>query len=152
MAVLAPVPLRTGASRAGDRVVGLPPPERRAAVLGLVVVPEQSPAEVLAATEKLSGALELEGVKVTKLKKRLKKAQQTLQGPNGEIDLWEITADTQGGTTPSLKGKGKGTALLARARVATEREVVVLGFVVEPDEKGQAALIMKAVESLKVKQ
>jgi hypothetical protein len=123
-----------------------------AAVVGFAVVPEESPNEVLAAAEKLRVALELDGVKVDKLKKRLKKSQQKLQGPHGEIDLWEITAHTQGGTTPALHGKGAGTALLARARVATEREVVVLGFVVEPDDEGRAALIMKAVESLAVKQ
>ncbi len=128
---------------------------QRVAVVGFAVVPvpeKKKTDQVLAATEKLSMALELDGLKVERLKKRLKKAQQKLNGPNGEIELWEITAGTQGGSKLELRGKGPGTALLARARIATEKEVVVLGFVVEPDEQGQAAHIMKAVESLAVKQ
>jgi hypothetical protein len=89
-------------------------------------------------------------VKGDRLKKRLKKPQSTIDANGGTIDLWEITASSQGGIKPKLKDKGAGTALLALGRVATERLVVGLGFVVEPDEHGQAAKIMQSVQSLSV--
>jgi hypothetical protein len=114
------------------------------------VADSESEADVITSVEKLAASMGLEGIKADKLKKRLKKPQSTLEGNGGAIELWEITGNLQGGTKPKLKDKGTGTALLALAHVATERLVVVLGFVVEPDDQGQAGKIMQSVQSLSV--
>jgi hypothetical protein len=120
------------------------------AEVAFTVADSESEADVLKSVEKLAAAMGLEGIKSDRLKKRLKKPQSTLEGNGGSIELWEITGSVQGGAKPKLKDKGAGTALLALARVATERLVVVLGFVVEPDDQGQAAKIMQSVQSLSV--
>jgi hypothetical protein len=120
------------------------------AEVAFTVAESESEADVIASVTKLAASMGLEGVKADKLKKRLKKPQSTLEGKGGAIELWEITGSSQGGAKPKLKDKGTGTALLALARVATERLVVVLGFVVEPDDQGQAAKIMQSVQSLSV--
>lgn len=123
-----------------------------AAVVGFAISEADDRDAILSSIEKLSGALSLKNVRLDRLKTRLKKPQQKLELDGGHIELWEINKRTQGGKAAELAEKGKGTALLALAHVATERVVVVLGFVVEPDEQGQAAHIMKSVQSLAVSQ
>jgi hypothetical protein len=120
------------------------------AEVAFTIADSESEADVVKSVEKLAAQMGLEGIKSDRLKKRLKKPQSTLDGNGGTIELWEITGSVQGGAKPKLKDKGAGTALLALARVATERLVVVLGFVVEPDEQGQAGKIMQSVQSLSV--
>ncbi|HEV8244616.1 MAG TPA: hypothetical protein VGP93_02480 [Polyangiaceae bacterium] len=119
------------------------------ASVGVTLANSESDDDVLAAVELLSKQLAIEHVSFDRLKKRLKKPQETLDSENGAIELWEINAGTQGGKSPEVKSR-KGTALLALARVATERTMIALGFVVEPDDQGQAGLIMKSVQSLSV--
>ncbi len=117
------------------------------ALLGVALAASDAADDLIAGVDQLTKAMAVENVKFDRLKKRLKKAQQEVPGDNGAIDLWEIGAGNQGGKAPLAAGR-KGTALLALAHVATERTMIVLGFVVEPDDQGQAAVIMKAVQSL----
>lgn len=121
------------------------------AQVAFTIADSESESDVLASVGKLASTMGLENIKLDRLKKRLKKPQSSLEGNGGPIDLWEITGPLQGGPKPKLPEKGTGTALLALARVATERLVVGLGFVVDSDEQGQALKIMEAVQSLSVK-
>ncbi len=114
------------------------------------VADSESEADVIASVEKLAANMGLEGIKADKLKKRLKKPQSTLEGNGGAIELWEITGNLQGGTKAQAQGQGHRNGA-PRARACRDRGlVVVLGFVVEPDDQGQAGKIMQSVQSLSV--
>ncbi len=118
-----------------------------AAVMGVLLAKSDEIDDIAEGVDQLRSALAVDGIKLDRLKKRLKKPQQELSSESGSIDLWEIGAGNQSGKAPTA-GDHKGTALLALAHIATERTMIVLGFVMEPDDQGYAGMIMKSVQSL----
>jgi hypothetical protein len=119
------------------------------AIVGFALTPSESHDDMAKTASKLATALGIADFKSESLRRRLGKPQLQLDSPSGQIDLWEVTGGQQGGKSPSMN-KAQGTGLFAVARVATERTIVAFGFVIEPDSKGAAQEIMKAVQSLSV--
>lgn len=106
--------------------------------------------DVLEALQKLITASDIEKVKLEALKRRFKKPQITVDAGGTPVDLWEISKTTAS-VNPELPAKGSGTLLIFVARLAADRVVTGLGFVVVPDAEADAEKVMHAVQSLKVK-
>ena len=104
--------------------------------------------DVLESLQKLVLASGIEKVKFDALKRRFKKPQITVDAGGTPVDLWEVSKAT-GGVNPELTGQGSGTLLVFVARLAADRVVIGLGFVVVPDAEPDAEKVMHAVQSLK---
>ena len=67
------------------------------------------------------------------------------------VDLWEISKSTSNGVNPELRETGVGTLLVFVARLAPDRVITGLGFVVVPEAEADAEKVMHAVQTLKGK-
>ena len=114
-------------------------------------IADGSDAAVLASLEQLVTAAQIEKVKFEALKKRFKKPQITVDAKDAKVDLWEVSKATSNGGNPELHEQGAGTLLVFVARLAENRVVTGLGFVVAPDAEADAAKVMAAVQSVKGK-
>ncbi|MEO8918653.1 MAG: hypothetical protein ABI488_14600 [Polyangiaceae bacterium] len=104
--------------------------------------------DVLSSLQKLVTAQRIDKVKFDALKRRFKKPQITVDAGGTPVDLWEISKSTAS-VNPELPGQGSGTLLVFVARLAADRVVTGLAFVVVPDAEPDAEKVMHAVQSLK---
>jgi hypothetical protein len=120
-------------------------------ILVATEIADGSDAAILASLEQLTAASLIEKVKFEALKKRFKKPQITVDGKDAKVDLWEVSKATSNGVNPELHEQGAGTLLVFVSRLADNRVVTGLGFVVVPEAEADAAKVMAAVQSLKGK-
>jgi len=90
----------------------------------------------------------VKGLKVDKLKRRLKKPQQSLPAAEGTVDLWEVDK-TQQGSSLSLTDKGDGTLLVLVGKPAPEHTLLGIGFVTESVAETEAPKIMQSLQTLR---
>ena len=121
-------------------------------VLSVVEITSAEAPAIIEALEKQTLAAGIEKVKFEALKKRLKKPQITVDASGTPVDLWEVSKATSNGVNPELREQGVGTLLVFVAKLAPNRVVTGLGFVVVPDAEADAAKVMQAVQTLKGKQ
>ncbi len=114
----------------------------------IVLKPSPDPADLAPAIEALVSEQGVKGFKVNKLKRRLKKPQQTLPAAEGTVDLWEVEAE---GEPLSLGDKGKGTLLVLIGKPAPDHTLLGIGFVTEALAESDAPKIMQAVQTLRGK-
>ncbi|MEP7052424.1 MAG: hypothetical protein ABJB12_18800 [Pseudomonadota bacterium] len=134
-------------AKQSDRSVAVGPDGK--ALIAAVEIASSTEADVLEALEKLTTASAIEKVKFDALKRRFKEPQLTVNASGIPVDLWEVSKATAL-VNPELLGKGSGTLLIFVARLAVDRAVTGLGFVVVPDAEAEAEKVMNAVQSLKV--
>ena len=120
-------------------------------ILAATEIADGSDAAILASLEQLVTASAIEKVKFEALKKRFKKPQITVDAKDAKVDLWEVSKATSNGANPELREQGAGTLLVFVSRLADQRVVTGLGFVVVPEAEEDAAKVMAAVQSLKGK-
>ncbi|HYP91300.1 MAG TPA: hypothetical protein VEQ59_24205, partial [Polyangiaceae bacterium] len=77
----------------------------------MILQPSPDPSDMAPAVEMMVSERGVQGLKVDKLKRRLKKPQQSLAAAEGTVDLWEVDKSQQGSTL-SLADKGPGTLLV----------------------------------------
>lgn len=118
-------------------------------LLSATEIASAAEADVLESLRKLVVAANIDNVKLDALKRRFKKPQITLDASGIPVDLWEVSKATAG-VNPELVGQGSGTLLVFVARLAADRVVTGLGFVVVPDTEPDAEKVMHSVQSLKV--
>jgi hypothetical protein len=118
-------------------------------VLSAVEISSAEEPAILDSLEKQALAAGIEKVKFEALRKRLKKAQNTVDANGTPVDLWEVSKATSNGANPELREQGIGTLLVFVAKLAPNRVVTGLGFVVVPDAEADAEKVMQAVQSLK---
>ena len=118
-------------------------------MLTMVEIPSAEEPAILESLEKQTLAAGIEKVKFEALKKRFKKPQITVQAGAVPVDLWEVSKATSNGVNPELREQGVGTLLVFVAKLAPNRVVTGLGFVVVPEAEGDAAKVMQAVQTLK---
>jgi hypothetical protein len=116
----------------------------------IVLTPSTDPQNMAPAIDALVTQRGIKGLKVDKLKRRLKKPQQTLPAGEGSVDLWEVDKSQQGEAL-SLADKGSGTLLVLVGKPAPEHTLVGFGFVVEAVAEAEAPKIMAAVQTLRGK-
>lgn len=116
----------------------------------IVLMPSPDPSEIAPAIESIVAERGLTGLKVDKLKRRLKKPQQSLPAGDGAVDLWEVDKSQQGAAL-SLRDKGEGTLLVLIGKLAPEHTVIGIGFVVDGAAESEAPKIMQAVQTLRSK-
>lgn len=92
----------------------------------------------------------VKGLKLDKLKRRLKKPQQTLPAGDGSVDLWEVDKSQQGESL-SLLDEGSGTLLVLVGKPTPEHTLVGIAFVVEAVAETEAPKIMASVQTLRGK-
>jgi hypothetical protein len=120
-------------------------------LLSAVEIASTDEPAILASLEQQTLAAGIEKVKFETLKKRFKKPQITVDASGTPVDLWEVGKATSNGNNPELREQGAGTLLVFVAKIAPDRVVTGLGFVVVPDAEADAAKVMQAVQSLKGK-
>ena len=116
----------------------------------MILAPSPDPSDIAPAVEALVAQRGVKGLKVEKLKRRLKKPQQTLPAGEGTVDLWEVDKGQQGESL-SLADKGNGTLLVLVGKPAPERTLFGIGFVVESVADAEAPKIMQSVQTLRGK-
>ncbi|RYZ01554.1 MAG: hypothetical protein EOO73_35135 [Myxococcales bacterium] len=116
----------------------------------VVLMPSPDPSDIAPAVEAIVADRGVKGLKVDKLKRRLKKPQQSLPAGEGSVDLWEVDKSQQGESL-SLLDKGNGTLLVLVGKPAPERTLLGIGFVVEAAAETEAPKIMQAVQTLRAK-
>lgn len=116
----------------------------------IVLVPSPDPSDIAPAVESLVSERGVKGLKVEKLKRRLKKPQQSLPAGEGSVDLWEVDKGQQGESL-SLLDKGDGTLLVLVGKPTPERTLLGIGFVVEAAAESEAPKIMQSVQTLRSK-
>jgi hypothetical protein len=114
----------------------------------MILTPSPDPSDIAPAVEAMATKRGVSGLKVDKLKRRLKKPQQTLPAGQGSVDLWEVDKGQQGGAL-ALADKGKGTLLVLVGKPAPEHTLLGIGFVVESAAEADAPKIMQAVQTLR---
>jgi hypothetical protein len=114
----------------------------------LWLVPSPEPADIAAAVEAFVAERGVQGLKVEKLKRRLKKPQQTLPAGGGTVDLWEVDPAQQGAPL-SLPDKGQGTLLVLLGKPTPERTLLGVGFVVDSVAEAEAPKIMQSIQTLR---
>lgn len=114
----------------------------------VVLIPSPDPSELAPAVDALVTERGVKGLQVDKLKRRLKKPQQSLPAGEGTVDLWEVD-QAQQGEALSLLDKGNGTLLVLVGRPAPERTLLGIGFVVEAAAEAEAPKIMQSVQTLR---
>jgi hypothetical protein len=115
----------------------------------LVLSPRAEPIDLPAAIEAMAGEHGISGFKAARLKRRLKKPQQTLSAGTGSVDLWEVDKSQQGGAPLSLGDKGNGTLLVLLGKPSESQILVGIGFVVETAAETEAAKVMQSVQTLR---
>jgi hypothetical protein len=116
----------------------------------MILAPSPDPSDIAPAVEIMVGQRGVKGLKVEKLKRRLKKPQQTLPAGEGSVDLWEVDKGQQGESL-SLADKGNGTLLVLVGKPAPEHTLFGIGFVVESVAETEAPKIMQSVQTLRGK-
>lgn len=116
----------------------------------LILTPSPDPSDLAPAVEALVSERGIKGFKVDKLKRRLKKPQQTLPAAEGSVDLWEVDKAQQGAPL-SLQDKGNGTLLVLVGKPAPDHSLLGFGFVVESVAETEAPKIMQSVQTLRGK-
>jgi hypothetical protein len=116
----------------------------------MILMPSPDPNDMAPAVEAMVSQRGVKGLKVDKLKRRLKKPQQSLPAGEGSVDLWEVDKAQQGEAL-SLGDKGEGTLLVLVGKPAPEHTLIGIGFVVESVAETEAPKIMQAVQSLRGK-
>ena len=116
----------------------------------MVLMPSPDPSDIAPAVEAIVSQRGVKGLKVDKLKRRLKKPQVTLPAGSGSVDLWEVDKSKQGETL-SLGDKGNGTLLVLVGKPDPEHSLIGIGFVVEAAAETEAPKIMQAVQTLRGK-
>jgi hypothetical protein len=114
----------------------------------MILAPSPDPDDIAPAVEAMVEGRGVKGLKVEKLKRRLKKPQQTLAAAEGSVDLWEVDKAKQGEAL-SLADKGSGTLLVLVGKPAPEHTLIGIGFVVESVAETEAPKIMKSVQTLR---
>jgi hypothetical protein len=114
----------------------------------LVLTPSPDPSDLAPAVEVMVRERGVNGFKVDKLKRRLKKPQQSLPAGEGKIDLWEVDKSQQGEPL-SLGDKGNGTLLVLVGKPSAERTLLGIGFVTEAAAASEAPKIMQSVQTLR---
>jgi hypothetical protein len=114
----------------------------------IVLSPSSAGAEVTPTIEAMLSQHSVQGLKADKLKRRLKKPQQSLPAGSGSVDLWEVEKSQQGEAL-TLSDKGRGTLLVLVGRPLPERTLLGFAFVVEAAAETEAPKIMQAVQSLR---
>jgi hypothetical protein len=114
----------------------------------VLLMPSPDPSDIAPAVEALVTERGVKGLKVDKLKRRLKKPQQALPAGPGTVDLWEVDKSQQGEEL-SLLDKGNGTLLVLVGKPAPERTLLGIGFVVEAAAETEAPKIMQSVQTLR---
>jgi hypothetical protein len=113
----------------------------------MVLRPSPDPADLAPAVEALVNEHGVSGFKVSKLKPRLKKPQQSLAAAEGTVDLWEVEQKEP----LTLGDKGAGTLLVLVGKPAPEHTLLGIGFVTEALAATEAPKIMQAVQTLRGK-
>jgi hypothetical protein len=116
----------------------------------MILMPSPDPSDQAPAVEAMVSQRGVKGLKVDKLKRRLRKPQQTLPAGEGSVDLWEVDKAQQGEAL-SLGDKGTGTLLVLVGKPAPEHTLIGIGFVVESVGETEAPKIMAAVQTLRGK-
>jgi hypothetical protein len=116
----------------------------------ILLGPSPDPSDIAPALEQLVSQRGVKGLKIDKLKRRLKKAQQTLPAGEGSVDLWEVDKGQQGESL-SLNDKGNGTLLVLVGKPAPDHTLIGFGFVVETVAEAEAPKIMQSVQTLRGK-
>ena len=116
----------------------------------MILAPSPDPSDVAPALEIMAGQRGVKGLRVDKLKRRLKKPQQTLPAGDGTVDLWEVDKGQQGESL-SLADKGNGTLLVLVGKPGQARTLFGIGFVVESVAEAEAPKIMQSVQTLRGK-
>jgi hypothetical protein len=116
----------------------------------IVLTPAADPHDMAPTIDALVTQRGIKGLKVDKLKRRLKKPQQSLPAGEGSVDLWEVDKSQQGEAL-SLADKGNGTLLVLVGKPSPEQTLVGFGFVVESVAEAEAPKIMAAVQTLRGK-
>jgi len=116
----------------------------------MILAPSPDPSDIAPAVEAMVGERGVKGLRVEKLKRRLKKPQQTLPAGEGSVDLWEVDKGQQGESL-SLSDKGTGTLLVLVGKPAPEHTLIGIGFVVESVAEAEAPKIMQSVQTLRGK-
>jgi len=116
----------------------------------MVLAPSPDPADVAPAVEAMITKQGVTGFRPDKLKRRLKKPQQTLPASEGTVDLWEVDKPQQGESL-SLGDKGRGTLLVLLGKPVPEQTLIGIGFVVESAAETLAPQIMQSVQTLRSK-
>jgi hypothetical protein len=116
----------------------------------MILMPSPDPNDMAPAVEAMVSQRGVKGLKVDKLKRRLKKPQQSLPAGEGSVDLWEVDKSQQGEAL-SLGDKGQGTLLVLVGRPAPEHTLIGIGFVTESVAEAEAPKIMQAVQTLRGK-
>jgi hypothetical protein len=113
----------------------------------MVLKPSPDPSDFAPALEALVNEQGVTGFKVSKLKPRLKKAEQSLPAAEGTVDLWEVDQKEP----LALGDKGTGTLLVLVGKPAPEHTLLGIGFVTEALAESDAPKIMQAVQTLRSK-
>jgi hypothetical protein len=116
----------------------------------MILAPSSDPLDIAPAVELMVSQRGVKGLKVDKLKRRLKKPQQSLAAAEGTVDLWEVDKAEQGETL-SLGDKGSGTLLVLVSKPAPDHTLLGIGFVVESVAETEAPKIMQSVQTLRGK-
>ena len=116
----------------------------------IILAPSPDPSDIAPAIESMASQRGVKGLKVDKLKRRLKKPQQSLPAGEGSVDLWEVDKGQQGESL-SLGDKGNGTLLVLVGKPAPEHTLIGIGFVVEAVAEAEAPKIMQSVQTLRGK-
>jgi hypothetical protein len=114
----------------------------------IILAPSPDPADLASAVGAMTTRHAVTGFRPEKLKRRLKKPQQTLEAGTGSVDLWEVDKAQQGESL-SLADKGRGTLLVLLGKPAPEHTLLGIGFVVESAAETEAPNIMQSVQSLR---
>src|SRR6185503_19238552 len=85
----------------------------------IILAPSPDPSDIAPAVEAMVSERGVKGLKVDKLKRRLKKPQQSLSAAEGTVDLWEVDKAQQGEAL-SLADKGDGTLLVLVGKPSAE--------------------------------
>lgn len=116
----------------------------------IILAPSPDPSDLAPALELIVAQRGVKGLKLDKLKRRLKKPQQSLPAGEGSVDLWEVDKSQQGEAL-SLGDKGNGTLLVLVGKPAPDRTLIGFGFVVESVAEAEAPKIMQSVQTLRGK-
>jgi len=134
-------------AKESERSVAVSPEGK--SILSAVEIPSADEPAILESLQKQTLAAGIEKVKFEALKKRFKKPQITVKAGETAVDLWEVSKATSNGVNPELREQGVGTLLVFVEKLAPNRVVTGLGFVVVPEAESDAEKVMQAVQTLK---
>lgn len=114
----------------------------------IVLLPSSDPHDLAPMIEALATERGVKGLNGDKLRRRLKKPQQSLPAGDGTVALWEVD-ESQQGEALSLTDQGQGTLLVLIGKLRPDRHVVGIAFVVQAAAETEAPKIMQAVQTLR---